>query len=159
MPGSPAEIRETILVVDGDEAVLGEVVGILRHAKFNVLSARSGHEALKLAARTDGAIHLLLSELDAPGMSGPDLGEALKKSRPDILVMLMSGSADGSLLVLNYGWAYIQKILVPAKLLQMVTDVLHAPDRSQLGGREFDSSKDRAAAAAPQGKTQEPRKD
>jgi FixJ family two-component response regulator len=46
---------------------------------------------------------MLLSDVDMPEMSGPDLGETLKKSRPDLHVMLMSGSADGNLLVLNYG--------------------------------------------------------
>jgi len=56
--------------------------------------------------------------------------------------MLMSGGRDGSLLVLNYGWAYIQKPFVGTKLIQMVTDVLHSPDRSQSGGHEFDSRKD-----------------
>jgi hypothetical protein len=55
--------------------------------------------------------------------------------------MLMSGQENGNLLVLNYGWAYIQKHVVAAKLVQMVTAVLHAPDRSQLGD-EFDSTKD-----------------
>jgi DNA-binding NtrC family response regulator len=75
-------------------------------------------------------------------MSGADLGEALKKTRSDLRVMLMSGGAKGSLLVLNYGWAFIQKPFVPMKLVQMVTDVLHSPNRSQLGGQEFDSRKD-----------------
>ena len=50
---------------------------------------------------------------------------------------------DGNLLVLNYGWAFIQKPFVPMRLVQMVTYVLHSPDRSQqLGGQEFDSRKD-----------------
>ena len=78
-------------------------------------------------------------------MSGPDLGELLKKARPDMHVMLMSGGADGNLLVLNYGWAYIQKPFVAIKLVEMVTDVLHSPDRSQLGGQEFDSRIDKLA--------------
>jgi DNA-binding NtrC family response regulator len=77
-----------------------------------------------------------------PEMSGPDLGEALKKTRPDLHVMLMSGGANGNLLVLNYGWAFIQKPFVSIKLVQMVTEVLHSPDRSQPGGQEFDSRKD-----------------
>jgi DNA-binding NtrC family response regulator len=148
MPGSSEKTRETILVVDGDETVRNLIVAILQQAKFNVLTARSGPDAVKLAAGTDGVIHLLLAEVDAPGMSGPDLGEALKKGRPDLRVMLMSASANGSLLVLNYGWAYIQKSVVPEKLLEMVRDVLYAPDRSQLGGHEFDSKKDNAQAAA-----------
>jgi hypothetical protein len=57
--------------------------------------------------------------------------------------MLMSGGANGNLLVLNYGWAYIQKPFVAVKLVQMVKDVLHTENRSQLGGQEFDSRKDR----------------
>ena len=76
-------------------------------------------------------------------MSGPDLGEILKKERPDMHVMLMSGGADGNLLVLNYGWAFIQKPFVATKLVAMVTEVLHSTDRSQLGGQEFDSRVDK----------------
>jgi DNA-binding NtrC family response regulator len=79
-----------------------------------------------------------------PQMSGPDLGQILTKARPDLHVMLMSGGVNGNLLVLNYGWAYIQKPFVPAKLTQMVTEVLHSQDRSQIGGQEFDSRKDNA---------------
>ena len=56
--------------------------------------------------------------------------------------MLMSGGVAGNLLVLNYGWAFIEKPFLATKLIQMVTDVLHSPDRSQLGGKEFDSRKD-----------------
>ena len=82
------------------------------------------------------------SDLDMVPMSGPDLGQTLKKARPDLRVMLMSGGAEGNLLVLNYGWAFIQKPLVPVKLVQMVTDVLHSPNRSQPGGQEFDRRKD-----------------
>jgi two-component system, cell cycle sensor histidine kinase and response regulator CckA len=134
---------ETILVVDDNELVLEVVVAILKAQNFRVLSADSGPAALKLAAETTGTIDLLLSDVEMPEMSGPDLGEALKKTRPDMHVMLMSGWVTGSLLVLNYGWAYIQKPFVPVKLVQMINDVLHTPNRSQLGGQEFDSRKDR----------------
>jgi DNA-binding NtrC family response regulator len=132
---------ETILVVDNDEAVLNPVVKILEGANFRVVSALSAETAIKLAAKTTAEIHLLLCKVDMPRMSGPDLGKLLKKSRPDIHVMLMTGQENGNLLVLNYGWAYIHKNIVAVKLIQMVTDVLHAPDRSQLGD-EFDSAKD-----------------
>jgi DNA-binding NtrC family response regulator len=141
IPASLKGTLETILVVDSDEHVLKNVVTLLNDANFRVLLADSGTKALKLAGETDGAIDLLLSEVDLPEMSGPDLGKSLKKNRPDIHVMLMSGQENGNLLVLNYGWAYIQKQVVAVKLVQMVTDVLHSPDRSQLGD-EFDSSKD-----------------
>jgi DNA-binding NtrC family response regulator len=136
---------ETILVVDNDPAVRKTVVSILERANFRVLSAKSGVDAINLAEATAGEIHLLLSEVDVPQMSGPDLGQALKMTRPDIHVMLMSGQEHGNLLVLNYGWAYIHNPLVATKLVQMIKDVLHSADRSQPGGQEFESAKDTSA--------------
>jgi two-component system cell cycle sensor histidine kinase/response regulator CckA len=136
------EKPETILVVDDNEQVLKVVVQILKLARFQVLSARNGTDAIKLAKETKGKIDMLLSDLDMPLLSGADLGETLKRARPDMHVMLMSGGAKGSLLVLNYGWAFIQKPFVPTKLVQMVKDVLHSRDRSQPGGQEYDSRKD-----------------
>lgn len=133
---------ETILVVDDNAFVLHCVVEALKRAYFTVLSAASGPDAIKLAEETTATIDLLLSDVDMPQMSGPDLGETLKKSRPEMHVMLMSGGDNGNLLVLNYGWAYIQKPFVAGKLVRMVTDVLHSPNRSQPGGQEFDSRKD-----------------
>ena len=83
-----------------------------------------------------------LSDVDMPGMRGPALGETLKEARPEMHVMLMSGQQDGNLLVLNYGWAFIRKPFVASRLVEMVTDVLHSPNRSQLGGEGFDTRKD-----------------
>ena len=111
----PGAFKETILVVDDNEFVLTTVAKILAAAGFHVLSAGDGVAALKLAGETEQHIDLLLSDVDMPGMSGPDLGEALKKERPDIHVMLMSGGSNGNLLVLNYGWAYIQKPFLAVK--------------------------------------------
>lgn len=142
MPNAVRGKLETILVVDDDPDVLKVVVAILREANFRALSANSGPDALRVAERTDGKIDLLLSDVDMPQMSGPDLGELLKKTRPDMHVMLMSGGTNGNLLVLNYGWAYIQKPFVSVRLVQMVNDVLHSANRSQPGGQEFDSRKD-----------------
>jgi DNA-binding NtrC family response regulator len=133
---------ETILVVDDDAAILKLVVSMLEVANFRVLSATSGSAAIKLADRTDEKIDLLLSDVDMPKISGPDLGEALKKRRPDMHVMLMSGGQDGNLLILNYGWTFVQKPFVAAKLVQMVNHVLHSPNRSQTGGQSFDVRKD-----------------
>jgi two-component system, cell cycle sensor histidine kinase and response regulator CckA len=141
---------ETILVVDDNETVLRIVATILESADFRVLSADSAAAAIRLAEGTDGKIDLLLSDVEMPQMSGPDLGELLKKTRPDLHVMLMSGGANGNLLVLNYGWAYIQKPFVPEKLVQMVTDVLRSRNRSQPGGQEFDSRKDTSNGRAPE---------
>ena len=143
MPQSLKGTLETILVVDDNPVILQMVVAALEAENFMVLSAENGPSALKLADKTTETIDLLLSDVDMLQMSGPELGEALKKTRPDMHVMLMSGGANGNLLVLNYGWAYIQKPFVARKLVQMVNNVLHTPNRSQPGGDEFDSRKDR----------------
>jgi len=87
------------------------VAAILKRANFRVLVANSGPDALKVAGKTDGKIDLLLSDVDMSQMSGPDLGETLKKTRLDLRVMLMSGGANGNLLVLNYGWALFRSHL------------------------------------------------
>ena len=142
MPDAHTDNGETILVVDDNKGVRNAVISLLERANFKVLSADCGASAVKLAGDTAEKIDLLLSDVDMGEMSGPDLGEILKKSRPDLHVMLMSGGPDGNLLVLNYGWAFIQKPFVPKKLVEMVTEVLHSPDRSQLGGQEFDSRAD-----------------
>lgn len=143
MPPSPKGTLETILVVDDNPLVLRMVVAVLEAESFIVLSADSGPSALNLADKTTKKIDLLLSDVDMPQMSGPELGEALKKARPSMHVMLMSGGANGNLLVLNYGWAFIQKPFVALKLVQMINNVLHTANRSQPGGDEFDSRKDR----------------
>jgi hypothetical protein len=142
LPHDPRSKRQTILVVDDTASVLKVVAEILECANFRVLSAESGADAIELANETKEEIDLLLSDVDMPLISGPDLGVTLKKTRPDLHVMLMSGGENGNLLVLNYGWAFIQKPFVSAKLVQMVTEVLNSPDRSQSGGQEFDSRKD-----------------
>ena len=133
---------ETILVVDDNHEILHAVGQLLERANFQVLSASNGADAIELAKETKGRIDLLLSDVDMPLMSGPDLGLALKKTRPDLRVMLMSGGQDGNLLVLNYGWAFIQKPFVATRLVQMIIEVLRSPDRSQCSGQEFDSRKD-----------------
>lgn len=99
---------------------------ILEQQKFLVLSADDGPHAIQLAAQTDRKIDMLLTDVEMPLMSGPDLGEVLKKTRPEIHVMLMSAGSIGNLLVLNYGWAYIHKPFAPAKLIEIANDVLHS---------------------------------
>jgi CheY-like chemotaxis protein len=79
MPDSLTGTLETILVVDDQEMVRKSVVAILERAHFKVLSADTGASAIELSARTEGRIDLLLSDVDMPNISGPQLGETLKK--------------------------------------------------------------------------------
>jgi DNA-binding NtrC family response regulator len=139
----PGEKLETILVVDDDDAVLNVVVHFLKKAGFVVLQAAGGTDAVRIAAEHAGKIDLLLSDVKMPEVSGADLAEVIKESRPDIHVMFISGFPDGDLLVLNYGWAFITKPFVPSKLVEMINVVLHTPDKSQ-GARQFDTNKNTA---------------
>jgi len=132
---------ETVLVVDHVERVRSVAVKVLKDANYNVLQADSGASAIDVAAQYSGSIDLLLSEVQMPGMTGPDLGEVLKKTRPDLRIMHMSGFEGGDLLILNYGWSYIEEPSVPTKLSQMVRDVLAAPNKSQ-GKLYFEISED-----------------
>src|SRR5579872_4219180 len=88
---APLAAVETILVVDDNPMVLRTVTAMLLAENFHVLSAGCGPSALQLADKTTEPIDLLLSDVHLPQISGPDLGEALKKARPNLHVMLMSG--------------------------------------------------------------------
>lgn len=127
---SAAATQETILVVDDNPGVLHAVAAILEQANYRVLKAPGGPEAIQLALDPAEAIHLLLSDVEMPELSGPDLGRRLRHARPELRVMLMSGGYNGNLLGMNCGWAYIQKPFIAQKLVEMVTEVLQTPGRS-----------------------------
>ena len=117
---------KTILVVDDDEAILKFISGFLPQSGFNVLFAGSGEDALKQSKEYNGAIHLLLSNLQMPGMTGIELGTKLTLERPDIKVMLMSGFTSG-MLVLNSGWQFLSKPFVASQLRESILNVLASP--------------------------------
>ena len=128
---------ETILVLEDNPSVLEAVREILERAGFRVLPAGNCQEAIQAENDTLGTIHLLLSDVRMPDMSGPVIAQILKKHRPDMLVMLMSGYPGGDMLLLNHGWHFIEKPFLPAQLVARVNDLLHAPERSQ-GNDHFD---------------------
>jgi DNA-binding NtrC family response regulator len=137
-----AQPIETILVVEDHSALLKLVKQILEDANFTVIPATSAKQAIRLEADYPGTIDLLLTDVRMRGMSGPDLAKRLKESRPQMRVMLMSGYPGGALLVLNYGWHYIEKPFVPAALVSKIKDVLHGETREQTTYR-YDALKDR----------------
>ena len=138
---------ETILVVEDHPVVRDVVREILERAGFCVLAADSGAQALQIESTTQRTIHLLLSDVKMPDMSGPVVGQLLKKRRPDIRVILMSGYPDGDMLFLNYGWHFIEKPFLPARLVERVNDILHTPERSQ-GDHHFDTRVEPNASGA-----------
>ncbi len=94
--GRPAG-SETILLVEDEEAIRKLEARILTAGGYSVLSAADGNEALDIAARHSGDIDLLVTDLVVPGMSGRAIAEALRRVRPGIPVLYVSGYADNTI--------------------------------------------------------------
>ncbi len=88
---------DVILVAD-DEAIVRELVAmILKRAGFQVLAAIDGVDALTRSRAFAGPIHLLLSDVKMPRMTGPALALAIAGERPGIRIVLMSAHSDREL--------------------------------------------------------------
>jgi PAS domain S-box-containing protein len=87
----PAQGSETVLVVEDEDVLRGVVSKFLRRFGYNVLAARHGGDALLLCERHPDPIHLLLTDVVMPQMSGRELAERLASLRPDMRVLFMSG--------------------------------------------------------------------
>ncbi|HEY3862408.1 MAG TPA: two-component regulator propeller domain-containing protein [Verrucomicrobiae bacterium] len=82
---------ETLLVVEDESAILELSVKVLQQCGYTVLSADSPEKALRLAAVEPEQIHLLLTDVIMPGMSGKDLRDKLQAARPGLKCLFMSG--------------------------------------------------------------------
>jgi CheY-like chemotaxis protein len=88
---------ETVLVVEDEPSIRDLAREFLEGLGYSVLCAAGGEEALSLAARLEGPIHLLLADVAMPGMSGPTLAERLLVFRPRTRVLYMSAYAGAEL--------------------------------------------------------------
>ena len=121
------EGRKTILVVD-DEAEVRKLVGamVTRHG-YNVLTADSGDHAITLVKNQKNPIDLLLTDVVAPGMSGPMLADKLAELQPGLRVLFMSGY-DNTQVVQRYvvekGHALLHKPFTVEELGRKVGEML-----------------------------------
>jgi two-component system cell cycle sensor histidine kinase/response regulator CckA len=86
--------QDTILLVEDEEAVRSFAARALKLRGYNVLEASGGEEALEIVRNTPAAIHLLITDVVMPNMDGPTLVRAVKRLRPDMAVIFMSGYAE-----------------------------------------------------------------
>ena len=122
---------ETILLVEDETQVRELVAQVLRASGYTVLSAAGPAAALTLSDRYPGPIHLLLTDVVMPEMSGRELCRRLKSLRSRTRVLYMSGYTDEALGrhgVLEPGTFLLQKPFRVAALGQKVREVLDAPE-------------------------------
>jgi PAS domain S-box-containing protein len=131
-PRRPAPQRgtETILLVEDDDEVRALVRDILASYGYEVLSAANPLEAFSVAERHTGPIHLLVTDVVMPQMSGRALAERLGALRPGIAALYISGYADKAIVdhgILQAGTPFLAKPFTPDALARSVREVL---DRS-----------------------------
>jgi len=119
--------NETVLVAEDDAAVRELVVRVLKGYGYVVLSAPNGEAALKVAAEHPQTIHLLITDVVMPKMSGSTLATRLREARPATRVLYVTGYTDDDLLPEKAhasGTALLQKPITPAALGQKVRQLL-----------------------------------
>jgi PAS domain S-box-containing protein len=128
-PAAPGRGTETILLAEDDEAVRTFARRALAGAGYTVLEAPDGEEALRMSARYEGTIHLLITDVVMPGIPGRVLAERLASERPELNVLYVSGYTENAIVhngVLDPGTAFLHKPLTVESLLQKVREVLDA---------------------------------
>jgi PAS domain S-box-containing protein len=123
--------EETILVVEDDESLRRVIANLLGRYGYTVLEAGDGDAALAGVAGREGSIHLLLTDVVMPRISGRELAESLARLHPETKVLYMSGYTDNAIVhhgVLDAGLHFIHKPFKILHLLQKVREVLAAGD-------------------------------
>jgi len=118
---------ETVLLVEDAAAVRAVTKQVLERQGYTVVEAPDGEAAVRLAQRHRGPIHLLLTDVVMPRVSGRELAEQLARVRPDTRVLYASGYTDDSVVrhgILESGTAYLQKPFSPESLARKVREVL-----------------------------------
>jgi CheY-like chemotaxis protein len=119
--------RETVLLVEDEESVRALTRRVLHAKGYEVLEAASGAEALALVARHTGPLHLLVTDVVMPRMSGRELATRLAEVRPGVKVLYVSGYTDDAVVrhgVLEAGAMFLQKPFSPDALARKVRDAL-----------------------------------
>ncbi|MBN1290845.1 MAG: PAS domain S-box protein [Candidatus Latescibacteria bacterium] len=118
---------ETILIVEDDETIRKLTEQILDSSGYNIITAANGEEALVIAEKYKNIIHLVLTDVVMPLMSGRELATQLLASRQNIKIIYMSGYTDNTIVhhgLLDSGILFIQKPFSPSTLLRKIRQVL-----------------------------------
>jgi PAS domain S-box-containing protein len=134
----PLNGDETILVAEDDPAVRSLVSHVLRRLGYEVLEAAAPSQAELIAERHNGEIHMLLSDVVMPGTRGPELARRLRRLRPGIRVLFISGYTDDAVVsdgVLEGQGEFLEKPFTALALGRRVRQILDSAPVAA-GGRE-----------------------
>ena len=127
MPGN-----QTLAIVKPDAVSTGKLGAILAHLErqgYRMLVAKSAEAAIDICTGHEGPIHLIVSDVVMPHLSGPDLCRRLREIRPDVKVLYLSGYTDDKLVqneVHDAVAGFLSKPFLPEALARKVRDVLDA---------------------------------
>ena len=117
---------KTILLAE-DEAVFRELCRtIFERAGFSLIAAEDGQEALRIASEHPDAIDLLVSDVQMPGLTGPELATALRRTRPGLRVLLISAYPQ-CMLLLGNRWHFLQKPFRSQVIIDKVHEIMSNP--------------------------------
>ena len=118
---------ETILVVEDNDLVRDVTEMLLKELDYNVLSTGDPSEAIRIIKECPKRIHLIVSDVVMPGMSGRDMAKKITNILPDIKILFMSGYNSDSIVhdsVLYEGLNFLKKPFTTSKLALKVREVL-----------------------------------
>jgi CheY-like chemotaxis protein len=126
---------ETVLLAEDEDAVRALAVHILRSCGYQILESANGRDAIRLAENATGPIHLLISDVVMPYLSGRALAERITAMRHECRVLFLSGYTDDAVIrhgVLEADFAFLQKPFSPFSLAQKVRSVLDATTKADM---------------------------
>ena len=126
----PQRGSETILLVEDEKGVRELAREYLASSGYTVIEAEDGHTALELAAMHVGQIHLLLTDVVMPGISGRELAERVSQIRPGIKIIYMSGYTDQAVVhhgILQNDAVLLQKPFTLMTLAGKLREMLAVP--------------------------------